>query len=693
MRVAKAHRRNVINPRTSRLECSGSFAYRPIAGRIFRAEDDRAGATLTAVIREDLWEERFSRSPDAIGSRLRINGSEHTIIGIVPITFGFPATERLWMSWPVSGPRDGAVEVVGRLRDDVSADAAAAELRGLLQDAVDPSPAFRVRVVEYVRSRGGAEAQRLARVLYVVVAFLVTVAALNVAGLLLARGSARISEVSVRLALGASRLRVMSQMLAEALILSAGGTILGLALTAVALDWIEATLEARGALRYWARIELHEPVVVFATLLMALAGTLAGLVPALRTTRVDLSQAVKPGHAFVPGGIGRMLPVLVGVEVALSCALLVMSALVVRGAVASTQLAETFPQRTVLTARIVLEDYDYPDERSRATFRNELVRRLSTNPEVRDFTFTTTLPGDGAPTIPFNLSSAPVSGGDNLPRVQQRRVLPGFFSMFNLPLLAGRWLSEADGAGDRAVAVVNEAFALERFRDASAVGQQLRIGASPGREVEIVGVVADPGVSVDDGRPAPSIFLPISDASPEAVMIALRTRAEAGDALGILTREIQAIDPRLPLGRVNTLAAVIGREHDGSRIFGTLFASFGATSLMLAAVGLHGLIAFTVSRRRRDIGIMRALGATSGGLLSATLARSLAPVAIGLIVGIAAAALLAPALGEGLFGASPHDPFVFLLIPIGLLTVAAIAVLGPVRWAIGVDPAHALRDE
>jgi putative ABC transport system permease protein len=435
----------------------GLLGVRPIAGRVFGAEDDRPGAAPTAVIREDVWEERFSRSLDAIGSRLRINGSEHTIIGIVPITFGFPATQRLWMSLPVSGgPRDRAVEVVGRLRDGASENAAAAELRGFLQGPVDPASA--VRVVEYVRSRGGAEAQRLAGFLYIVVAFLVTVAALNVAGLLLARGSARISEVSVRLALGASRLRVMSQMLAEALILAVGGTILGLALTAIALDWIEATLEARGALRYWARIELHEPVVVFATLLMALAGIIAGLVPALRTTRVDLSQAVKPGHAFGPGGLGRTLPVLVGVEVALSCALLVMSSLVVRGAVASTQLAETFPQRSVLTARIVLESYDYPDARARTTFRNELVRRLSTNPEVRDFTFTSTLPGDGAPTIPFNLSSAP-AGGDNLPRVQQRRVLPGFFPMFSLPLLAGRLLTEADGAGDRAVAVVNEAFA------------------------------------------------------------------------------------------------------------------------------------------------------------------------------------------------------------------------------------------
>jgi predicted permease len=661
----------------------------PIRGRLFRAEDDRSGSAPMAVIREDVWQERFNRSPEAIGSPLRINGVHHTIIGIAPLTFGFPATQRLWMSLPVTGaPRDRAVGVVGRLRDEVGAQAAAAELRRL-----QPDPAPAVRVVEYVHSRGGAEAERLARYLYIVVAFLVSIAALNVAGLLLARGSARVSDVALRLALGGGRLRVMGHMLAEALILAAGGTVLGLALTAVALDWIEATLEGRGALRYWARIEVHEPLVVFAIGLTALAGAIAGLLPAIRTTRVDLSQAVKPGNAFVKGGLGRMLPVLVGVEVALSCALLLMSSLVVRGAVASTQLVETFPQRDVLTARIVLEDYDYPDAPARVKFRNQLARRLAANPEVRDFTFTTTLPGDGAPTAPFRLATTAAENERSLPRVQQRRVLPGFFSMFGLQVIDGRPFSELELQEDRPVAVVNDAFAREQIPGTSAVGQRVRLGTGSGRDVEIIGVVVDPGVTVDDGRPAPSIFLPMSEGTPEAVMIALRTRAATGDALGVLVREIRAVDPLLPLGRVSTLAEVISREHDGSRIFGLLFASFGIASLMLAAVGLHGLIAFTVAKRRRDIGIMRALGATTRNLLTATLARSLAPVAVGVTFGVGAALLLAPLFGEGLFGANPHDPIVFVAVPVGLSTVAAVAAFGPARRALRIDPADALRVE
>jgi putative ABC transport system permease protein len=398
----------------------------PMRGRLFRAEDDRPGAAPMALIREDVWQERFNRSQDAIGSPLRINGVQHTVVGIAPLTFGFPGTQRLWMSLPVTGgPRDNAVGVVGRLRDGVGAEAAAGELRRLQPDS---TPA--VRVVEFVRSRGGEEAQRLARYLYIVVIFLVSIAALHVAGLLLARGSARVSDVALRLALGGSRLRLMGHILSEALILAAGGTILGLALTAVALEWIEATLEARGALRYWARIEVHEPLVVFAIGLTALAGTIAGLLPALRTTRLDLSQAIKPGNAFVRGGLGRTLPVLVGVEVGLSCALLLLSSLVVKGAVASTQLAETFPQRDVLTARIVLEDYDYPDAPTRANFRHELARRLAANPEVRDYTFTTTLPGDGAAATPFRSASTPAQNERSLPRVQQRRVQPSFFPMF-----------------------------------------------------------------------------------------------------------------------------------------------------------------------------------------------------------------------------------------------------------------------
>jgi hypothetical protein len=213
----------------------------------------------------------------------------------------------------------------------------------------------------------------------------------------------------------------------EALLVAAGGTLVGLLLAAVALDWIEATLEARGSLTYWARVELHGPVIVFASLLMVLATIVAGLVPAVRTTRIDLAQAIRPGAAFLKGGMGRALPVLVGAEVALSCALLLMSALVVKGALSGMQLTEGFPQQDVLTARLVLERYDYPDEASRARFSTELSRRLSSNPEVRDFTLTTTLPGDGAPETAFRVAGDTYQSDEEVPRVQYRRVLPTFF--------------------------------------------------------------------------------------------------------------------------------------------------------------------------------------------------------------------------------------------------------------------------
>jgi putative ABC transport system permease protein len=242
--------------------------------------------------------------------------------------------------------------------------------------------------------------------------------------------------------------------------------------------------------------------------------------------------------------------------------------------------------------------------------------------------------------------------------------------------------------------VVNEAFARTRFPNGRAVGRQLRLGVSPdAAAVEIVGVVSDPGVTVDDGRRAPSIFVPLSQGTPEALLVAMRTHAGAGAALGIMLRELGAVDAALPLGRVRTLAEVVRRENDGARTFGTLFAFFGAASLMLAAVGLHGLVAFTVSRRRREIGIMRALGARGSGVLRSTLGRGLTPVAIGLVLGSGVAFMLAPLIGEGLFGADPHDPLVFVLVPIALLMAAALAVLGPARRALRLDPMYALRAE
>ena len=664
---------------------------RPVAGRGFAMDDVRAGAEATAVIREDVWEERFHRSPNALGSALRINGVVHTIIGVVPSDFGFPTDHRLWMAFPYGEGAPKSLSVLGRLKDGVHADAAAAELQSLLPG--NEARGLAVLVDEYVRVLAGPKAQTMARYLYLLGTFLVFIAALNVAGLLLARGSARAADVALRLAIGGSRLRVMRHVLIEALLLAAGGTVVGLVLAQVALGWIEATLEARGGLPYWARIEVNGTLLVFATMLMVVATVVAGLVPAIRTSRVNLSQAIKPGAASASGGTGGTLPWLVGIEVALSCALLLMSALIVKGAVAQTA-RPTFPQQDVLTARLVLEDYDYPDAAARTGFRTELTRRLSSSPEIRDFTLTTTLPANGAPEVAFRLAGKAYESEREMPLVQQRRVLPSFFPMFGMRLVRGRVLTDADAAGGRPVLVVNEAFARIQFPDGNAVGGRLRLGiAGDAPDVEIVGVVADPGVTVDDGQRASSIFLPLDQGAPEALMIAMRVRAEPGGALAIMMREVAAVDPVLPLGRVQTLAEVIRRENDAGRIFGTLFSAFGAASLVLGVVGLHGLVAFAVSRRRREIGIMRALGAGSGGLLRATLARGLRPVAIGVVLGIGVAFVVAPLIGEGLFGTNPHDPVVFVLVPLGLIAAAAFAALGPATRAVRLDPMQALRSE
>jgi predicted permease len=386
---------------------------------------------------------------------------------------------------------------------------------------------------------------------------------------------------------------------------------------------------------------------------------------------------------------------LVAGQLALTCALLLLSGLMVRGVSRLESHERDFEPSGVLTGRVDLESFDYPDEDSRRAFHRSLEERLLALPGVDQVAFTTSLPGVDAGSEYFSLDTDVDVDGRSRPAVEIRWVTRGFFDFTGMTVQEGRLFGVPDRDAGERVVVVNSAMAERLAPDGSAVGLRLFLGRAPAPEdaIRVIGVVDDMGVSVRHGRPFSGIYLPFSDSPWDAVRLAVRTGGETTAIATPVRGVVRSLDANLPFHEVSTLEDVLTRAHVAERTFGILFAAFGLAALVLAAVGLYGVIAFSVNRRAREIGVRRALGASPGHILWRTFRDGLTPVGLGLAVGIGLGLLLAPSLGEALFGSDPRDPVVFGLIPVLLVTVAGLGLWIPSRRASRVDPMSALRSE
>ncbi|MEM7414891.1 MAG: FtsX-like permease family protein [Gemmatimonadota bacterium] len=495
---------------------------------------------------------------------------------------------------------------------------------------------------------------------------------------------------------GGSRWAVMRPLALEALIVAAVGGVLAISGAHFIVSWLGANLDARGQVPYWADFGLSSGLVGFAVALMAGATLVAGVAPAIRTTRVDLAKEMqKEGRG---GSVDRIpvLSTLVATEVALACVLLVTSAFIVRAALATVQRVGAFPLDGVLTAELLLESYAYPDTAARQLFWSDLDRLLDDDPGVDAFTMATAMPGDGTSDAWIALEGLTYDRPEDWPRSQRRVVSPDFFGMFGMDVADGRIFTDADGFDAPRVAVVNDAWVEEHLQGVSPVGRELRVRERNGDPVayEIVGQVHDPGVSVDDGERVAAVFLPVAQRQPSSLLVGVRMLPGARRPLEALTEAVRSLDAELPLDNTMTLEAIVRRENDGGRIMGLLFGSLGLAALLLAIVGLHGVVAFNAAQRVHAIGVMRALGAPESSVLRDVLVRGLRPVAIGLVAGMALAWLLTPILGREMLegeGGGPHDPLIFALVPLILLAGAVVAAGRPALHASRIDPVAALK--
>ena len=662
-------------------------------GRIPLPEESGIGLLLGF----EVWKDIYEGDADVLGRRVSFNGQSRVITGVLPEGFGFPLHQDLWALLDFDPADQAPVELVGRLADGSSLKSAGVELAGLWarSDGLR-EPNRRNGVVETDSFTGGRgeKGEGIAFLGLVLVALaLLIIACANVANLLLVRATDRIRSLGIQSALGAGRAQLSAQLFFEALILAFVGGVFGLLLAWLGVDALERTLAAEHLGYYWMRLAVDGRVVVFASILVGGTAVFSGTLPILRILKANLHGVLKEGGGGGDtGGGGPWLRAFVTTQLALSCAALVAAGLTGQSLARSEDFGRGVPAGEILVAS--LDPGDVSDS-SDLDWRNRLMaldQGLSAMAGARGAALALGAPGYFEPWGRFEVE------GEEAQRVEDRRgvmwnaVTPGYFSLLDLKVLQGRGLEGGDDGMGPPVAVVNGAFAGRYFPQEEALGRKLRIfGADSTGLFTIVGVVEDVDMGGGPEAPDERVYLSLLQVPRKTIMSLVRANGEPAALTPAFRRAVAAVDPGIPLWSVRTLADGHAFMIRVPRAMAALALSGGLCGLLVAAVGLYGLLAFRVRRRRREYGIRLALGADRIRLAGEILRLALGHLLPALAAGLLAAWLLSPILGVVLLGLNPRSLTTFLEVALAFLGVGLAAALIPAVRAAAVEPAEVLR--
>ena len=677
---------------------------RPLRGRLFTDLDNLPGAAPVSIIGWDLWQNRFGGDPEILGKTLRANGVTRQIVGVMPKGFLFPTTAHLWLPREVNplampwGEGD-QLQVMGRLKPGVTMASARQEFEAICARLAKDHPKENEGVTpilkRFTEKYIGREPILMLWTMMAAVFGVLLIACSNVANLLLARAATRTKEVAVRTALGASRWRIVSQLLTESLVLSTIGALLG-----TGIAWA-GTRMFMNAIRdteppFWIDIRLDGVVLAFSAGITLLAALVSGVLPALQATGTGMQDVLKDESRGASSlRIGRFSRALVVAELALSGGLLVAAGFMIQSVVQLARFDYGIPTSGVFTARVGLFEAGYPDSASRARFWNTLDERLQAIPAQRGAALMTVLPGLEGSGQDFALEGKSYLTEQDYPKTRRVAVTPGWFGTFGVQPIEGRVLGPGDIGGSLPVAVVSRGFAREHFGAASALGQRIRIGGPESTEpwLTVVGVVPDVWYDGTDNDHAMRtvVFTPIEQGDYRFLSLAVAAKGDPLAMAQAVQAAVSGIDPDQPIYFVRTLADVIKRSGWFYGVFGALFMVFGGAALFLATVGVYGVMSFSVSSRTREIGVRMALGASTRDVVRMFLRQGGVQALFGLSAGLVLAFLLAKGLGLVMFQVNTHNPLMYAGVTgaLGLTSLAASWI--PARRAVAVDPNVALR--
>lgn len=671
----------------------------PVHGRHFHPGEDRPGRPLVLLLSHDLWQRRFDGDPGIVGRMVLANGKPHRVVGVMPPGFRFPYVQEAWVPlesrW-AEGPRSQRIlRIEARLQEGVSLDAAQAEVRAIARCLAGRHPASNAGWTARAEPLRSTVAPPGLTAPFVLVAgaagCVLLLACANVASLLLAEAGGRRRELAIRAALGASRGRIVRQLLAENVLLALTGGVLGVLLAAWGTGNMSRALES---VPYWMRFTLDGPVLLFALAASVASGLVFGLVPAVQATKIELRRTLKDGDGGRrrPVNGQRLRSALVVGEVAVALVLLIGASLFARSFFALRNADPGYAFDGLVSLWTTLQGDVYSTVEARGARAEELARRVAALPGIESAA-TGEVPLFGTSVqARIGLEGTRFRLGQE-PAVLLSGVTSGYFRTLGIPVLRGRPYTEREAAGGERLAVVNQAFAERFFPGADAVGRRLRLIHTERSEwMRIVGVAGD--TKTDPWKPPlPHVYVPPRFEQLHTVILVVRSRLGSEDLTQRVWKEIRAADPTLPVFNVQTIDEVLDTALAVERTVSLGFVLFGAIALFLASVGIYGVLSCSVSQRLRELGVRIALGARRRDVLALVLLRGMVLAAAGVGIGLAGALALTRIVDGALYEVSPTDPASFAAIPAFLLAVALAACWGPARRAMDADPVEAIRSE
>jgi predicted permease len=704
----------------------------PMMGRDFTAEDNASGAGKVAIIGYGIWQRDFGADPDIIGKGVRINGKPATIVGVMSRGFAFPTNEDIWIPLyseypprPRGTPGINHPAVLGLLKPGVSLDQANAEATTIAKRfaAAYPDSNKQFNTGQVQRLLDTYTPRPLRGTLWTMLGFCVGVlliSCVNVMNMQFARASLRAKELAVRSSLGASRLRLVRQMLTESLLVASIGAVVGIALAYASIDWLSATVRnLENPPPSWITFDVDAPVLLFTVLSTIAAAVLSGLLPALMSSRANAVEVLRDGgRGTTSRGVNLLSRGLVIFQIVVTCVLLVGSLLQLRSITAQQTIDYGYDTAGLISARMGLMEGDYPTSASRKIFYDRLLQQFESQSEFESVALTNRFRMVFSGNSPIEIEGREYRDRSDRTTANFEQVSGSFFSVTGQKLLEGRTFGADDLDARQPVAIVNAAFARKHFPAEGALGRRFRTARADGNPQQagpwrtIVGVVTtvrmlgpfnQPGVD-EAGFYVPFFSNPVGPiqqapvASQFSTIVAKPRGGQRADAMAVpLGRQLAKADPNLPLYFVGTPKAQIDGFVAQNRIIATMFSIFGLVAMVLAAVGMYGVMSFSVNQRRQEFGVRMALGAHHGRILKMVLTQGVLQLAVGLFIGLGLALTLATLGGAGiqnvLFGVTARDPLTYSVVTILITVVSLVATIVPAHRATRVDPMIALRAE
>lgn len=676
---------------------------RPVIGRLFDAGEDEPGRPRTAIISEGLWRRRFGAQTDVLGRTLMFSDQPTTIIGVLPSSFELAGLRAdVWRPLVINRATNlfqgrGAL-AMGLMKDGVTRDQAQQEMEAVAAALRVEQPVFNagwtVNLVP-LREQLTGDVRPALLTLFAAVLAVLLIACANLVSLLLARATARHHELALRAALGAGTRRLVGQLLTETTLLVVTGGVLGLLVARGLQELFVRTAAAQSPIPLLGQVRMDAMVVAFALVVTSVTALLCGLLPALTARSTSLTSTLREGgRGISSGGHRRVRATLVIAEVAAAVILLANAGLLVRSFFALQQVNPGFNPSQVLTLRVSRATGGTPDGAARAVqFHETAVEQLRLLPGVQAAAGTVFVPlaGMGSGTS-YWLEDRPQPAPADRPVADIRPITSGYFQTVGIPLLLGRDFAEGDATDRPLVAIVNETFARQYYPGDSPLGKRLTYNwGEPVTGVEIVGVVGDVKLVTLDGQVRATIYMPNKQIALGSMAYVLRTAGDPTSVASAAIATIRELDPNQPIADVRTLDEVVSRSLARPRITSAAIGGFALVAVLLAIIGVYGIVAYSVSQRLAEFGVRLALGAQPSDVIRLVLRQGMSVVVIGIVVGLALSAPLSTALRSQLFGIQPGDPTTLVATAILLIVVAFVACYVPARRSSMVDPVETLR--